>query len=66
MKSINEIACGMGVELGTAGPGLTYTSPKKQRRSRISVRLKAKRPGHLVRSEYRIESKRSRFLGTVE
>jgi hypothetical protein len=40
-KSTNESAWGMGVELGTAGPGLTSTSPEEQRRSRIRVRLKA-------------------------
>ena len=41
----------MGAELGTAGPGLTSTSPEEQRRSRISVRLKAIQTGHLARSE---------------
>jgi hypothetical protein len=40
-KLTNESAWGMGVELGTAGPGLTSTSPEEQRRSRIRVRLKA-------------------------
>ena len=41
-KSTNESAWGMGVELGTAGPGLTSTLPGEQRRSRIRVWLKAK------------------------
>ena len=44
----------MGVELGTAGPGLTSTSPEEQRRSRIRVRLKAIRAG-LVHSEQRVK-----------
>jgi hypothetical protein len=48
-KSTNESTWGMGVELGTAGPGLTSTPPEEQR-SRIRVRLKAIRTGHLVRS----------------
>ena len=59
-KSTNESAWGMGVELDTAGPGLTSTSPEEQRRSRIRVWLKAIRTGRLVHSE----SKRSGFLGT--
>ena len=46
---------GMGVELGTAGPGLTSTSPEEQRRSRIRVWLKAIRTGRLVRSEQRVK-----------
>ena len=54
---------GVGVELGTAGSGLTSTSPEEQRRSRIRVRLKAIRTGRLVRSE---QSKKSRFLGAEE
>jgi hypothetical protein len=29
-KSTNEIAWGMGVELGAAGPGLTFTSPEEE------------------------------------
>ena len=45
----------MGVELGTAGPGLTSISPEEQRRSRIRVWLKAKRTGCLVRSEQRVK-----------
>ena len=53
-KSTNDSAWGMGVELGTAGPGLTSTSPEEQR-SRIRVRLKAKRTGRLVRSEQRVK-----------
>ena len=63
-KSTNESAWGMGVELGTAGPGLTSTSPEEQRRSRIRVRLNAIRTACLVRSG--TESKRSRFLGAEE
>ena len=54
-KSTNESAWEMGVELGTAGPGLTSTSPEEQRRSRIRVWLKAKITGHLVRSEQRVK-----------
>ena len=54
-KSTNESTCGVGVELGTAGPGLISTSPEEQRRSRIRVRLKAIRTGHLVRSEQRVK-----------
>jgi hypothetical protein len=34
-KSTNESTRGIGVELGTAGPGLTSTSPEEHRRSRI-------------------------------
>ena len=62
-KSAKESAWGMGVELVTAGPGVTSTSPEEQRRRRIRVWLKAIRPGRLVHLE---QSKRSRFLGTVE
>jgi hypothetical protein len=56
----------MGVELGTAGPGLTSTSPEEQRRSRIRVWLKAKITGSLVRSEQRVKgadswAQRNRF-----
>ena len=54
-KSTNESTWGVGVELGTAGPGLTSTSPEEQRRSRIRVRLKAIRTGRLVRSEQRVK-----------
>ena len=54
-KSTNESAWGMGVELGTAGPGLTSTSPEEQRRSRIRVQLKAMRTGRLVCSEQRVK-----------
>ena len=54
-KSTNESAWGVGVELGTAGPGLTSTSPEEQRRSRIRVRLKSIRTGLLVCSEKRIK-----------
>jgi hypothetical protein len=39
-KSTNESTWGVRVELSTAGPGLTSTSPEEQRRSRIRVRLK--------------------------
>ena len=45
----------MGVELGTAGPGLTSTSPEEQRRTRIRVRLRAIRTGRRVRSEQRVK-----------
>ena len=48
-KSTNESAW------GNTGPGLTSTSPEKQRRSRIRVRLKAISTGHLVRSEQRVK-----------
>jgi hypothetical protein len=54
-KSTNESAWGIGVELGTAGPGLTSKSSEEQRRSRIRVWLKAIRTGCLVRSEHRIK-----------
>ena len=54
-KSTNESAWGMEVELGTAGPGLTSTSPEEQSRSRIRVWLKAIRTGCLVRSEQRLK-----------
>ena len=37
-KSTNESARGMEVVLGAAGPGLTFTSPEEQRRSRIAGR----------------------------
>ena len=53
-KSTNEIAWGMGVELGAAGPGFTSTSPEEPRRSGIRLPLKAKRTGRLVRSEQRV------------
>ena len=46
-KSTNESSWGVGVELGTAGPGLTSTSPEEQRRSTIKVWLKAIRTGRL-------------------
>ena len=54
-NSTNESTWGVGVELGTAGPGLTSTSPEEQRRSRIRVWLKAIRTGRLVRSEQRVK-----------
>ena len=53
-KSTNE-SWGMGVELDTAGPGLTSTSPEEQRRSRIRVQLKAIRTGRLARPEQRVK-----------
>ena len=62
-KSTNERTWGVGVELGTAGPGLTSTSPEEQMRSRIRVWLKAIRTGLLAGSG--TESKRSKFLGTI-
>jgi hypothetical protein len=43
------------VELGTAGPGFTSTSPEEQRRSRIRVRLKAIRIGRLEHQEQRVK-----------
>jgi hypothetical protein len=54
-KSKSESAWGVGVELGTAGPGLTSTSPEEHRRSRMRVWLKAIRTGRLVRSEQRVK-----------
>ena len=54
-KSSKESAWGIGVELGTAGPGFTSTSPEEQRTSRIRVRLKAIRIGHLERLEQRVK-----------
>ena len=62
-KSTNESAWGMEVELNTAGPGLTSTSPEEQR-SRIRVRLKAIR--NWSSSAFVTESKWSRFLGAGE
>ena len=56
-KSTNENAC------GHTGPGLTFTSPEEQRRSRMRVWLKASKTGLLVRWG---QNKRSRFLGVVE
>ena len=53
-RSTNESAWGIRVELGTAMPGLTSTSPEEQRRSRIRVRLKTIRTGRLVRWGQRI------------
>ena len=53
-KSSKESAWGIGVELGTAGPGFTSTSPEEQRRSRIRV---SRTSG--------TESKR-RFLGAIK
>ena len=44
-KSTNERNWWMGVEVDTAVPGLSYTSPEEQRGSRIRVRLKANRTG---------------------
>ena len=35
LKASKESAWGIGVELGTARPGFTSTSPEEQRRSRI-------------------------------
>jgi hypothetical protein len=54
-KSTNESTWGVGVELGTAGPRLTSTSPEEQRRSRIRVQLKAIRTDRLARSEQRVK-----------
>jgi hypothetical protein len=52
-KPTNESAWGIGVELGTAGPGLTSTSPEEQSRNRLL--LKAIRTGRLVCSEQRVK-----------
>ena len=52
-KSTNERSWGMGVELGTAGPELTSTSPEMQRKSRIRVRQRAIRTGRLACSGQR-------------
>jgi hypothetical protein len=52
-KSTNESTWGIGVELGTAGPGLTSTSAEEQRRSRIRVQLKAIRTSCVIDSEER-------------
>ena len=54
-KSTKDSAWGIGVELGATGPGLIFTSPEEQRRSRIRVWLKAIRTGRLVRSEQRVK-----------
>uniref|UniRef100_A0A8C7HNN6 Anion exchange protein n=1 Tax=Oncorhynchus kisutch TaxID=8019 RepID=A0A8C7HNN6_ONCKI len=54
-KSSKESAWGIGVELGTAGPGFTSTSPEEHRRSRIRVRIKAMRIGRLERLEHRVK-----------
>ena len=54
-ESTNESTWGIGVELGTAGPGLTSTSPEQQRRSRIRLWLKAIRIGRLERLEQRVK-----------
>ena len=43
------------MELGTAGPGLTSTSPEEQRRSRIRVRLEAMIIGRLEHLEQRVK-----------
>jgi hypothetical protein len=48
-KSTNENAW------GHAGPWLTSTSPEEQRRSRMRVRLKAIKTGHLVHWGQRIK-----------
>ena len=58
-KSSKESAWGIGVELGTAGPGFTSTSSEEQR-SRIKVWLKAMRIGRLERLEQRVKE---RFWG---
>ena len=54
-KSSKESASGIGVELGTAGPGFTSISPEEQRRSMIRVWLKAMRIGRLERLEQRVK-----------
>ena len=54
-KSTNDSTWRVGVELGTAGPELTSTSPEEQRRSRIRVWLKTVRTGRLALSEQRVK-----------
>ena len=54
-----ESAWGIGMELGTGGPGFTSTSPEEQRRSRIREQLKAMRIG-------RLEQSKMRFLGAIK
>jgi hypothetical protein len=54
-KSTNDSTWGVGVELGTAGPGITSTSPEEQSRSRIRLRLKAIRTGRQAHSEQRVK-----------
>ena len=54
-KSSKESAWGIGVELGTAGPGFTSTSPEEQRRSRIRARLKAMSIGRQGRPVQRVK-----------
>ena len=54
-KSTNESTWGVGVALGTTGPGLTATSPEEQRRRRIRVRLKSVGTGCLVSWGQRIK-----------
>jgi hypothetical protein len=61
-NSTNESTWGIGVELGTAGPGLNSTSPEEQRRSR----MRAKGYQDWSSSAFEAESKRSRFLGMIE
>ena len=61
-KSSKESTWGIGVELGTAGPGFTSTSPEEQRRSRIRVRLKYENWSSRTSGT---ESKR-RFLGAIK
>ena len=63
-KSSKESAWGIGVELGTAGPGFTSTTPEEQRRSRIREQIKAMR--NWTSRTSGTESKRSRFLGAIK
>ena len=60
-KSTNESAWGMGVELGTAGPGLTSTSTEEEWDKGTAKGYK-----NWSSSTFGAESKRSRFLGAVE
>ena len=59
-KSTNESTWGVGVELGTAGPGLTSTSPEEK-----WDKGTAEDYTNWPSSTFRTESKRSRFLGTI-
>jgi hypothetical protein len=54
-KSSKESACGIAVELGTAGPGFTSTLPEEQRRRRIRIgrmALKGSEVQYLIQNIY--------------